>query len=268
MKTILITTMLLALLCKSQAAVIAYDDFDYAPGQPISGLSGGSGFITNWGVRGGGTTVTSTAGITVSPTSSHYATRSFNTLTTGTYYFSFLVDNTNDGSRFTAFSLIYNSNVAGNPTGGSELTYIGQANNQSTWGIHSAGTQVNSPDYPASDRASRPSIAPTLMVLKVEFNHNLDGNERLSLYINPTLSDAEPTTPHIVVSNASFANGITGIWAGSGFENTTGQTTVITTYDNIRITDTWASLNAIPEPTRPLLLLTALTLTLTRRQRL
>lgn len=269
MKTLLltITLPLLQLLClthQPQAAVIAYDNFDYAANQSISGLSGGAGFNSNWSIRGGGAIVTSTAGITVTPTSSLYATRGINVLTTGTYYFSFIVDNVSDGGRFTAFSLVYTTGASNT---GAEQTYIGQASGSSLWNIN-AGSGVTHSNYSNPNngsRASRPSIDPTLMVLKVEFDYNGTGQERLSLYLNPDLNGIEPASPH-VITFTDYLNGINAIWAGSGFDNGT-QTTAVTTYDNIRLTTTWAELANAPEPTYTTLLLTGLSLTALRRRR-
>lgn len=282
MKTYSLLLLPLLAACPLQAAVIAYDNFDYTAGQNLSGLSGGAGFTTDWLIRNPsnatGTVITSTAGITVTPNhptpgagNGTYAVRGLPSLTTGTYYFSFLVDNVNDQSRFTAFSLVYNSNMAGNPTGGSELAYIGQANSATTWNINSSATGITRTfpdDHPASDRDSRPGIAPVLMVLKLEFDYNIDGHERLSLFIDPDLNAAEPAAPHIISTGWNFANGINAIWAGSGFSNSSDSpNTVITTYDDIRITTDWASLSTVPEPTRAVLLVSAFALLLIRRKR-
>ncbi len=269
----LMLSCVLLIAAPARTAVIAYDSFNYNAGETIAGKTGGAGFTSAWAIRtttGAGTVLTSTNGITVTPDHATnpsggggvYATRSLPLIDSGTVYFTFEVDNVNDNTRFLAFSPVY---TTGSSTTGTELGYVGQASSTSVWNINSSGATISGLTYPAGvSRTSRPNVDPTLMVYKVEFDYDGSGQERVSLYLNPDLSAAEPNLAD-VVGYTNFTNGINALWAGSGFNNGT-QTTVVSSFDNIVIATTWGEL-AVPEPGRAVLAFLGLILLTLRRTR-
>ncbi|WP_075089565.1 hypothetical protein [Verrucomicrobium spinosum] len=187
--TVLTGLMLHAMASSASAILVAYDSFDYTVGSSLATLNGGAGFSSAWSIQqttsgGNGTVLVSTSGITSTPNhpsnatagNGIYGARSFDRINTGTVYFSFLVDNDNDGSRFIAFSLM---------DGGSEKAYLGQSGAGSVWGAFGA-LNLN------SSTASRPPVSGmTQLVLKVEFDQS-GLNDRATLFVNPDLSGEEP----------------------------------------------------------------------------
>ncbi|WP_038171753.1 PEP-CTERM sorting domain-containing protein [Verrucomicrobium sp. BvORR106] len=247
----------------ASAILVAYDSFDYTVGSSLATLNGGAGFSSAWSIQqtttgGDGTVLVSTSGITSTP--SHpttstagngiYGVRSFDRISSGTVYFSFLVDNVNDGSRFIAISLM---------DGSSEKAYLGQSGAGSLWGAFGA-LNLN------STTASRPTVSGmTQLVLKVEFDQS-GINDRATLFVNPDLFGAEPTSGYFTSTGDYFANGFNGIRMGSGFANGS-QTTTVASFDEVRIATDWVSLAQTPEPGRMLLVVCGLAGVVMRRRR-
>lgn len=261
--TVLTGLMLHAMASSASAILVAHDSFDYTVGSSLATLNGGAGFSSAWSIQqttagGDGTVLVSTSGITSTPSHATNATagngiygvRSFDRISSGTVYFSFLVDNVNDGSRFIAFSLM---------DGGTEKGYLGQSGAGTVWGGFGFAT-LN------STTASRPTVSGmTQLVLKVEFDQS-GLNDRATLFVNPNLSGAEPTSGFFTSTGDYFANGLNGIRLGSGFANAS-QTTTIASFDEVRIATDWVSLAQTPEPGRMLLVVCGLAGVVMRRRR-
>lgn len=261
--TVLTGLMLHAMAPAASAILVAYDSFDYTVGSSLATLNGGAGFSSAWSIQqttagGNGTVLVSTSGITSTPSHATnntagngiYGSRSFDRITSGTLYFSFLVDNDNDGSRFIAFSLM---------DGGAEKAYLGQSGAGSVWGAFGA-LNLN------SSTASRPTVSGmTQLVLKVEFDQS-GLNDRATLFVNPDLSGEEPTSGYFTSTGDYFANGLNGIRMGSGFGNGS-QTTTVASFDEVRIATDWVSLAQTPEPGRMLLVVCGLAGVVMRRRR-
>jgi hypothetical protein len=261
--TVLAGLMLHVMASSASAILVAHDSFDYTVGSSLATLNGGAGFSSAWSIQqttsgGNGTVLVSTSGITSTPSHATnstagngiYGARSFDRINTGTVYFSFLVDNESDGSRFIAFSLM---------DGSSEKAYLGQSGGGSVWGAFGA-LNLN------SSTASRPTVSGmTQLVLKVEFDQS-GINDRATLFVNPDLSGAEPTSGYFTSTGDYFANGLNGIRLGSGFA-TGSQTTAVASFDEMRIATDWVSLAQTPEPGRTLLLVCGLAGMAIRRRR-
>jgi len=220
----------------ARSEVIAFDSFQYPADESIVGLNGGHGFSGPWTLRnpGNGQVRATGDGIVITPTSGRlYASRSFDDLADGTYYFSWTTDNTNDGSRFMGLSLVSN-NV--------EQTFIGQSNGQEKWGMQNL---VPRSIGKRSARPSRPGIPPTRLVLKVELITG--GVSNLSLIVDPDLDAAEPVADAVLPQ--TFENGINGLWLGAGYENEVAEsadtTTTIPLINNVAITTKWKDLKTI-----------------------
>jgi hypothetical protein len=258
-----------ALASRSNAALQAYEGFDYGPdGGDLLGASGGSGFSGGWAAGGfnasisnnfdrendvlsfgslqttGGTVRTAAVGAIAGVTRNLAAPLGqANT----TVYVSFLVrpEGTLNGGAFNGFlGLVLES--AGEP----EL-FIGKPGGGSinNWVIEDRG---------GSGQHSSPIAASTaataLLVVKAEFASA--GNDTITLFVDPTPGAPEPATG-ILKNDANFGI-VTGLTIYS-----TGAMRI----DELRVGETFADVTPIPEPgALGLLVASALALPLRRRR--
>lgn len=232
--------------CSSvRATLIAYEGFDYTASQSVAGLNGGTGWSGAWGPVGGGTiSVTSPGsafsgletvgnGVTVTPTSGTTSvSRSIASLSSGTVYFSVLVDKTNGGTRVLGMRLFNNT---------TEYAGIGSPNGATTWSTWLAGGSITK-----STTISTVSNEPTLLVLRVDFNA-VGYQEKVRFYVNPTPGAAEPITADAEYTGDAIA-AINRIDLVAGYNNGV-QTTATATFDEVRIGTTWADVTpqTVPE---------------------
>lgn len=232
------------------AAVLAYEGFNYTAGSSLYTQNGGIGWGGAWGSDSDGTITVNnqsswsgTTGNFVSTAPSLATTTSLRTLssaiTTGTIYISAYMDNLNDGQRFMSIGLY---------DGASERAYFGQRaiTSNGIWGVYS-GTNLSDSTSPSWGLSS-----PSLLVLRIDFN---DSNDlvNLRLYVNPNLSLGEPGTASASLNNITLAS-LSGIAIGSGYTNGT-LTTTNAAFDELYVTNSWASLGSVPEPGTATLLL-------------
>jgi hypothetical protein len=230
----------------ARADLYVYEPFSYTPSQSLANLNGGQGFSGAWGAGvGGPTTITGSsipivgldvAGNKVSFTPNSVAGSSDSTSrrnlattfgTPGTIYVSYAYQYV-DGNRYAGLTLLNNS---------TQSAFFGKNSGQPNW-------RVTSPFAATVDSGIPITTDPTLLVLKIEFNQS-GNNERLSLFVNPTPGAAEPTPVVQTTSTSTFF--FNQIELGSGANNTTFSTTRAS-FDEIRISNTWAEAVPVPEP--------------------
>lgn len=254
----------IALPSSGQAALLSYESFDYTAGNLV-GQNGGTGFSGAWSAFNGanGTTVVQAAGLEyssletdggkayITPTggSSTGALRNLDaTYSSGTVYLSFLT-NLDDGARFFGLSLY---------DGGTERLLIGKQGGQTSWSL-------SGPVVTAQTSGTVTLDTTFLMVLRVDFDAS-GANERLRLYIDPTLG-VEPAVAQIdLLTSTSFQFNALRIAAGF----TSGpQAAAIGSFDEIRVGTTYADVTPVPEPHVAALLGVALVgVAFSRRKRL
>jgi len=234
---------------KSQAALLYYEGFDYSVGS-LSSQNGGVGFDNAWGTAGSGgsvnvqsgslsygTLVASGGKAYLSPSGTGGATITRNldsSLNTGTIYLSFLT-NLDDGNRYFGLAL---------DNSGGEIFLTGKPTTYGSPGAWSLSNSANIPGSPVSSGVSISLDTTVAMVLRIDFNAS-GVNERIRLYVNPTLG-IEPATAAVdVVSSNSFS--INQIRLTSGYF-VAGSPTAYGWVDEIRLGTDYASVTPVPEP--------------------
>jgi hypothetical protein len=202
------------------AALIAYDGFDYTPGAPLSGQSGGSGFggawapggfnasiSTNYSIEAGsqtfGNLATSGNSVVTGPTTAIAGLTRNLSSTIGaagtTVYLSFVVEprGTLNGGAFNGFFGLLFEQVGepetfmGKPGGGDPGDYVIEN--------RGGGAQLSSQVPVQIDQAA-------LLVVKAEFGA---GSDTFSFYVNPVPGAPAPV-PHVVQTGSDNGT-ITGL---------------------------------------------------------
>lgn len=232
----------------SQAALTAYEDFDYTPGN-IDGLNGGTGFSGAWGnffgtsgtVGTGGLSDPGTPGVPsngngyTGGSSSGGAIRSLSTTFTDgdTFYVSFLIQPDfvidSSGSAFAQVRLDgTNGDIA-----------IGTTN--------AGGGQWQMRQTSPNGSVVLSSILPTqgvtaLLVAEVQLQA---GNDIVSLYVDPTAGAPQPGSAAAILNSEDFGT-IQGVATAGGLP---------WQLDEIRIGTTFGDVTPVPEPSTYALLL-------------
>lgn len=225
------------------AAVLVYDGFNYTAGSSLYTQNGGTGWSGAWGSDSDGTITVNSQSSWSGATGNFVSTapsagtttslRSFSSaITTGTIYISAYMDNLNDGQRFMSIGLY---------DGSSERAYFGQRaiTSNGVWGVYS-GANLGDSSSPSWGLSS-----PSLLVLRIDFNDSND-TVNLRLYVDPNLSLGEPGAASASLNNITLAS-LSGIALGSGYTNGT-LTTTNAAFDELYVTNSWASLGSVPEP--------------------
>ena len=222
----------------TRAALIVYDGFNYTANQGIEGQGGGTG----WG--GAVWYDNSNNGINNNATSPGFSYSTLpvqgNKVTTaggnngsfrylglqagsGTYYVSFIVQRvTGSSSGYGGVSLFSGD--------GSEHFFIGQRNDQSTFGIQRSG----GPGGNSGTAASTLSF----LVMKIVMNGS---SSSASLFVNPTLG-VEPGSADVSINNVNaFSFDTIRIQSGN-----TGNPTFA--FDELRIGTSYSDVAPVPEP--------------------
>jgi hypothetical protein len=130
-------------------------------------------------------------------------------------------------------------------------------NNPRTWYTTSNG--------PATNFTTGENAETVLVVVKLTLDSTTPTNDMAQLFINPTLSEAEPTAQATSPFNASFVAN-TGVRSFFLRNNSVEPDSMLV--DELRIGTTWSDLTAVPEPaSMSLLVLGGLALGARRRRR-
>jgi|GEM_PF-5927272 hypothetical protein len=229
---------------RSAAYVLAYEGFDtYAPGSALAGLGDGLGWGGAWQDDDDGVLSVSSASdsagfitgntLTVTPRGGTTITRRTLSapLRSGTVYFSVLADNVSDGLRFLSLSLL--------DAKGAEKVSVGQraVAREPRWGVHQ-GAKVN--DSPVSTAGE----GPTLLVLRIDFDHFGPDQDAVRLYVNPQLGGAEPGKATVPAKNFGDLGELHAVALGAGHTNGV-LTTTVARFDELYVADSWESLGSL-----------------------
>lgn len=219
--------------CRLEAELTAYEDFNYTVG-PLTGQAGGTGFAGPWKLVGAGAGLSAvesagldypslaTAGGKVLLTPSQgpelcvYRKLS-HVYNSGTVYVSFLA-NLQEGTRFFGLALV-ESNM-------NRPVVIGRNTGLMQWTL--SGSAIKNGVTGKSEITPKTT---TLFVVRIDFDMSGD-NERIRLYVNPTL-ESEPEKSTIVL-NTSSSLIFDGIMICAGYIKD-DYTTAIVSFDEIRV---------------------------------
>ena len=275
----LILPIALALPATSEATLFAYEGFDYPiAADGLAGQNGGTGFATTWdnvandGVilaptlsytDGGGRTLITSGNMARMDGSSVGTAVNFRTMDTTGYsasnvlYLSMLGQKIPSGTGTPLDSRAVNLAVFAT---GSERVSVGHGTNvpaggfggEYRWGFFTGGNGANGQvgDTTSAHYSSTNIQNPVLAVLKIELNA-VGVNERLSLFINPSLDAEGSNVPSAIVIDtrdiAVLMSDLNRLRPFGG--NATASGSGIMNIDEIRVGDTWASVTPfIPEP--------------------
>ncbi len=217
----------------ADASLVVYEGFDYASGSPLAGQNGGLGWSGAW--DGSGLSATMDAGLSYSNLATSGGSVASAPPVSGTVAFytrplseTYGADNT---SLYLSFLL--------RPDEG--FGFYGGLNLEGLFIGKSGPVDLYSLEGP-TDAISSSAVAPVagttvLLVLHAEF---LPGNDRFSLYVNPTPGGLQPAVANAVKTDYDMP------LADFIYLNNAGAWTT----DEIRIGSTFASVTpaAVPEP--------------------
>ena len=268
----------------ASAQLHVYEGFDYAPGvDNLNGSNGGTGFTSAWLSNTGSPDISAgTMGYidsfgralltggnkaffdAMDPNSIATATGSVSYrdinlagVTAETLYFSVLGEQLTGDARATNFAFF---------AGATEAISVGHGTNTPaggpfTWGAFTGGNGANGGYSTVS------VFDPTFLVMRIDLNVGGGVNDRVRLYVNPSL-DAEPAVADVDFSDrnavASFS-ALTRVRPFSGGSNGT-YAAAQSNWDELRIGGTYGDVTPIPEPASVAMLACA-GLLLTRRPR-
>jgi hypothetical protein len=237
----------------ADAALIAYESFDYTPGSDVRGQNGGSGWAAGSSWAGYDPSVTWPGLITSSSLSYRSLVTQGNALTTATtpttypppssaLYWRNLPQFGQEGTTLYV-SFLFRPEPGYGVYGGVNLTdnsyngiFVGKsgADGYNNYGLEGPLNDINSSGVPVTAGET------AFMVLKAQF---LAGNDIYSLYVNPVLDGSEPALPSVVKTDFDPANpliGTTFIFNNYGYY----------TIDEIRVGTTYADVtpSKTPEP--------------------
>ena len=242
----------LILACPAaRAQIIAYDGFDYPPGQNLAGQNGGIGFTDPWSGTGPATIAPgslSTGGLATTGnsvsfgaaeiiTSRHQRTLAAPLGADGTTrWLSFVMQRTTGVSAGGGL-------VIGSPTtqGPAQGLFVGDPTDSEFYGLSQqggAGTPTASSRVPVTNQA--------LLVVRLLF---APGNDTFDLFVNPPLGGPPPATPDASISfdlgtgNRLVELSVTSIGAGAAAYLA----------DELRIGNTFSDVTPVPEPSALLL---------------
>lgn len=232
------------LLSEAKSQLLAYEGFDYAVGNNLNGLNGGSGWSGGWRFRTGfavtvssgsldvpnlmktGNSVTVQANGNQQPSYSRRLAAPVGLDDTEVFY-SFVLQKTGQSGRFGGISLADNA-WNGNFPPFNNL-FVGGGNNASTYGMGRTGGGIG------VDSNLPITADSALLVVRAQYKA---GNDRFDLYVNPMLGGNLPATANATLEafNAPITQQIY-LNAAGGWR-----------YDEIRVGRTFGDVAPVPEP--------------------
>jgi hypothetical protein len=109
----------------------------------------------------------------------------------------------------------------------------------------------------------------SFLVLRIDLNVDVSGNDRVRLYVNPML-DAEPAVADVDFSDRNVTTAFSALTRVRPFAGNSNNTLLASQadYDELRIGDTWSDVTPfIPEPTTGMAFAACSGLLLARRRR-
>lgn len=219
-----------------RAALLTEEGFGYAPGTPVHGASGGTGWNGGWSVYSGGEVVWSTApGLSYGtlPTSGVAATSDLSSPGAGFTYLIRGVPASASPTLYVSYLLRRNQEGPGNygglglfGSGGS--VFAGKSGTTTTFGLEDSSSITSTTTAITTGDVY-------LLLTCLEFGAAA-GNDRISLYVNPPVDGTIPAAADAVRTDLDLGN-LQVLY----LNNSGGWTT-----DEIRVATTWQS--AIPEP--------------------
>jgi hypothetical protein len=217
----------------SANAGLVYDGFNYPVGTSLSGENGGSGWGAPWDSSRSALGVNVTQGLAFKNLiSSPGSVTSDPALPGSVAFYTRQLSATYGADNTTLYmSVLLRPNAGFGFYGGINLDgiFIGKSGTTNTYGIEDANNNISSTSV-------TPVVGTTVfLVLRANFQ---PGNDRFSLYVDPTPGGPEPVVPDAVKTNYDLppANNI--------FINNAGGWTT----DEIRLGSTFASVAPAPEP--------------------
>jgi len=182
----------------ADAALIAYEDFNYAPGASLSGLNGGSGFNSSWYFASGNANYTAATNSLSQPPLTTNGNRLRGGATTANAWIRRDLPVSRNNPLGAAGSTLYVSALM-RPTGTNVNTGYSVLSLVPTGQFGQVGREVafgkpGNGNYSVAALGGigrvYSNVAPqrnetVLLVLKAEFNANAQGNDTFSLFVNP-----------------------------------------------------------------------------------
>jgi hypothetical protein len=250
MKQLILTALILAAPA-SQAAIIAYDGWDYSPGQSYSStLAGGSGWASPWSVTNNNGAVTSAslayAGLSVIGNAFTIGGNGYqqgvrvlgSPQNAGTVYFSYLLNSTalNDFSGIRLQNGAGSTYELGMRFDGAFVPKLAIGVNYNNWQPNTAGPIIS---YNATH----------LIAGSLDLNTGA-----VAFYYDPVIANGQPPAPTFTASFNQAVSFDRVYWSAHN-----------STLDELRLGTTFADVVSVPEPSS--LGLTGLCLTFLRRRR-
>jgi len=215
------------------ASPIAFEAFDYAPGQ-LGTASGGSGWTTSW--AGGSTNVTAPGLV-----GSGVGSASTNKLTTNNDNNGAFRSVSSQGADGTTVWLRYLTSGTGAPVaagyagvslfaGNVENLFTGKRSNQTTLGVERSG-QANG----GGDSTVTADTATHLLVYRIDFGGGTTaGNEKVTMYIDPAPGAAPNVAPSVTLPDVTnFTFDRVRIQSGNGSNFNVDEVALGTTYADV-----------------------------------
>lgn len=243
-----------ALLCclvlapRASAALRAYDGFNYTPGLPLAGRSGGSGFASPWSeppvvVEGANRNLPADTIGSGSISFGPLVTAGQRVVTGGEFSFDGrdLTPAPANNVLYASFLLRRDANGNGGEYGvgdygGLEIDgsansiLLGDSAENELYSIEIAGV-----GFPAASSSEVVTGRTAFLVARLEFNSGAGASEIIRLYVNPAPGRPEPTAANVTRSDLDLGT-LTGVGISTG-------TNATWSVDEIRLGDTYADVS-------------------------